>query len=33
MPNSPTLTTNAQHPKDQKVYEKEDTVYKNDAFI
>ena len=33
MPNSPTKTTNVQHPKDQNAYEKEDAVNKNDALI
>ena len=31
--NSPTMTTNVQHPKDQNVYEKKDAVNKNDALI
>ena len=33
MPNSPTKITNAQHPKDPNVYEKEDAVNKNDTLI
>ena len=33
VPNSPTKITNAQHPKDQNIYKKEDAVNKNDALI
>ena len=32
MPNSPTKTTNVQHPTDQNVYEKEVAVNKNDTL-
>ena len=33
VPNFPKDITNAQHPKDQIIYKKEDAVNKNDAFI
>ena len=33
MPNSPKEKTNAQHPKDQIIYEKEDTVNNYDALF
>ena len=33
MPNFPKEITNAQHPKDQIIYEKEDTVNRNDALV